>query len=125
MTNSSELDIRLTAHIASNSELSAFRCTALFVTSTQFCRAQDDSSLMQSSTLISDESLHLIDLVKIYIYLGAEKSSEIKKYLHQEFVRHFTAAKGGVVSEPALFCHWLYMAKKLYSKLKVPKSSAF
>jgi hypothetical protein len=80
MTNSSELDIRLTAHIASNSELSAFRCTVLFVTSTQFCRDQADSSLMQSSTSISDGSLHLTYLVKIYIYLGAEKTSEIKNY---------------------------------------------
>jgi hypothetical protein len=84
MTNSSELDILLTAHIASNTVLSALKCTALFVTSTQFCRAQADSSLMQSLTLISDGSLHLTYLVKIYIYLGAEKTSEIKKYSHQE-----------------------------------------
>jgi hypothetical protein len=98
MTNFSELDILLTAHIASNSELSAFRCTALFVTSTQFCRAQADSSLMQSSTLNSDGSLHLTCLVKIYIYLGAEKTSEIKKlFTSGVFVRHFTGAKGGVV----------------------------
>jgi hypothetical protein len=84
MTNSSELDMRLTAHIASNTELSAFRCTALFVTSTQFCRAQADSSLIQSSTLISDGSLHLTYLVKIYIYLGAEKTHINKKNSHQE-----------------------------------------